>query len=368
MPRRKKPAAVPIEGPIPCTPLTAAQAQALVETEPEYVRPAGDILAAGAIPPSRTFPEIARAGKARGSTTAATINRGLAVRRADRLIRTSREAWLTRATELARPVFDSLALPLPDVRVSVGPLRFTSKGSLAGCCYPTAASDKVPEVVVSLWHRAEAVDVFGTLVHELIHAAGVRNHYGRFQRRAQSLGLVTASGKWLDAGWDGLKVDALPPWAQSALETLGAWPVGQVNPVMKPKQRTRMIKVSCVQCDIVWRTVAKNLPPMCCPDAAARRKSSRFTGQRNRNRRKVSNRKGVEPASTLPPEWDGPRCPTCARPYFGGHRRPFRCALCDPATWSEWMRKWRLMLHRHPLDPAHVRPFDPSAAFGQKGD
>lgn len=76
----------------------------------------------------------------------------------------------------------------------------------------------------------------------------------------------------------------------------------------------------------------------------------------------MSNRRGVELASTTPPPWDGPWCYQCQRPVL----RRGVCYTCSPAEVrirhdAAVAEKWT----RHPLAPENLPPFDPEAASGR---
>lgn len=204
-------------------------------------------------------------------TKAAVVNARLAARRANRALHLSRDAWIARAVEQVRAPLRTLGRPLPPVvRFGVGPLLHSARSHVAGCCHPPeVSSEGAVELTLSLWHDPAPQAVLGTIAHELIHAAGIKNHYADFARTARGLGLRPVEGdkgKWASAGFESVETASLPQWARAALDVLGAWPVERLSPVMKTrKQATRMIKVTCSQCDVVWRTVRRHLPPVCCP-------------------------------------------------------------------------------------------------------
>ena len=176
----------------------------------------------------------------------------------------TREAWVIEAVALVRPTLATLAgIEVPDVRISFGDM---GKRTAARCYAKSCTADAVHEVAISLRHRPEPIEVLGSLAHELIHASGLLNHHRNFQRAAKDIGLVTA-GKWLDAGLDGVSVDDAPAWARSIGRRLGAWPAPALNPADRPKrQTTRMVRVSCEACAVVWRAARVHLADgVTCP-------------------------------------------------------------------------------------------------------
>ena len=165
----------------------------------------------------------------------------------------TREQWLSSAVYRLRPVLHERAgLTVPTVRVSCGDLGKTT----LGMCYSKASvSDGVPEISVSLRHETDPRELLGTVVHELIHAAGIMNHYRNFGRAARSAGLVGGpSTKWPRDPAE------LPDYVAPMLKRLGPWPAPAVRISKRTRpQGTRMLRVSCTDCPIIWRTTATHL-------------------------------------------------------------------------------------------------------------
>lgn len=179
----------------------------------------------------------------------------------------NREAWLQRAIELVRPWFTDLGHTMPPLQVSVG---FTSKGArshrIGECWSPTAANGHVTIFV----HPAlkDPIDVLGVLIHELVHAAvGVEHKHGYpFRRVALAVGLcgkMTATS--ITAELDQrLRSEVLPQ--------LGHYPHESLNSRTTstgPKQKARMLKVSCltdgytVRLTRMWLDRGAPICPMC---------------------------------------------------------------------------------------------------------
>jgi hypothetical protein len=106
----------------------------------------------------------------------------------------TREEWLLRLADALRPSFQSVAHPLPDqLRVTCG---WPSQAALArihrsiGECWPPAAgADRTVEIFISPC-LGSAIEASETLVHELIHAVGVKGHRKSFSTIARTVGLM----------------------------------------------------------------------------------------------------------------------------------------------------------------------------------
>jgi hypothetical protein len=158
----------------------------------------------------------------------------------------NREAWLAQLTDRLRPLFDQAGLPLPeDIYVSTG---WPSTGGLGrkkrivGEHWDGKASkDGRPHIFISPV-LADTLEVAGTLVHELIHAALPDAKHGpKFVAAMRKVGL---EGKPTDGG--NRPGETLTAQLQQLLEVLGPYPSAPLLPPAKLKpQTTRMLKVTC---------------------------------------------------------------------------------------------------------------------------
>lgn len=157
----------------------------------------------------------------------------------------SREDWLLAAVGHLTPMFEALDLDekvtVPAVRVSVGwPGGSGRKNSVIGQCWaPGAAADGTAQIFISpvLDDGARVLDV---LAHEMIHAID-RNesgHRGRFAKIAKAFGL---EGKMTAT----VAGDDLKERLTEVMEDLGEYPHAALNPGIRKKQGTRMLKVEC---------------------------------------------------------------------------------------------------------------------------
>lgn len=184
----------------------------------------------------------------------------------------NREQWLERMTERFRADFDSAGAPLPPVvKVTCG---FTSKGArsnrIGECWIPEASAANVPEILIHPG-RADSVEVGSILVHELVHAAGMRGHGQDFKRVALAVGLA---GKMTATKAS----DTLVSRLTAEIAELGEYPHAVLSGVNAKKQSTRMLKVECDGCGFIARTTAKWLDEIGAPHCACEYGQMRVSG------------------------------------------------------------------------------------------
>ena len=166
----------------------------------------------------------------------------------------TREEWFTEAVllidaQIFAPVMDGVIPDLP-YRVSCsfpgGPGK--KKGVVGQCWSPASSGDGTTEIFISPVED-RAVEVLDTLVHENDHrfVGNKHGHKAPFKRLALKVGL---EGKMTSthAG------EALREKLTELAEELGTYPHAKIVPGEgKKKQSTRMLKVSCPECDNVAR-------------------------------------------------------------------------------------------------------------------
>lgn len=179
----------------------------------------------------------------------------------------TREEWLQRFTEAARPHFKKAGHKLPKrVRCSIG---FPSKGkrsNVIGECWQTSATaDKVHEIFIRPSLQSDTSRIADVLTHELCHAAlpPQTGHGKPFKLLATSLGLTgkmtaTVAGE----GWHA--------WADPIIKELGKLPGARLGDEEliggRKKQTTRMLKLVCSECDWTCRTSKAHIhDDMLCP-------------------------------------------------------------------------------------------------------
>ena len=158
----------------------------------------------------------------------------------------NRETWLQAATSQLRPLFESAGMTLPDyIHLSIGfPSKMalsTKKRRIGECWSYNVSKDKNYHIFVSPL-LSDAVQVLGTLVHELVHAAVGCDcgHKGAFVRGAKAVGLT---GPWTATG----ETEELTAKLNDIINVIGPYPHGALTAAMlnRKKQPTRLIKVVC---------------------------------------------------------------------------------------------------------------------------
>lgn len=171
---------------------------------------------------------------------------------------TERETWLAAAAVLiAQDVFAPVNIPelKSRYRVSCGfPIGYRGSRSgkvvLGQAFDPAVSADGTHELFINPLLDAPG-DVLGVLVHELLHVhAGIQcGHRGEFARSARAVGLEGA----LTATVPGA---ALRKVLEGIAETLGPYPHAKVDPSLRKKQTTRLLKLHCGGCGWVARVSA----------------------------------------------------------------------------------------------------------------
>lgn len=187
-------------------------------------------------------------------------------------VKETREAWLDRAVAAMTPWIDELEEPgqMPPVHVSVGfpGGRANRKRTIGQCWASDASADGVGQIFISpVRGTPDTVNVLGTLLHEMVHAADdcKSGHRGSFARRAKALGFVaplTISDN---------RSDELNERLHDLAAELTLFPHAALGPSTrgseeKKKQESRMIKLTCPSDGYIVRTSRKWLdvgPPTC---------------------------------------------------------------------------------------------------------
>jgi hypothetical protein len=178
----------------------------------------------------------------------------------------TREEWLLKATDELKPAFLETGAEIPEkTRVTCGwPSHGgRAKKQVTGECWPAKKSgDGHFEIFISPT-LADPIDVLGTLVHELVHAAvGLdEGHKAAFRAAATALGL-TGKMTATEVG------EELKGRLHDLSAKLGAYPHAELDPSQKTTQSTRMLKIQCPACGWMARTSKKwmelGLPTCAC--------------------------------------------------------------------------------------------------------
>lgn len=166
----------------------------------------------------------------------------------------TREAWLQAAVVLLAPIFRGAGHPLPDRLIKVAcswPGVGSARKRIGECWSSKASAIGATEIFISPV-IADPVAALDILTHELCHAIDdcASGHRAAFVRVARVVGLEgkpTAT----HAG------DVLRLKLAHIAEELGTYPHATLSLAGRKKQTTRMVKVSCPDCDGVFRTTQK---------------------------------------------------------------------------------------------------------------
>lgn len=166
----------------------------------------------------------------------------------------TREEWLDKAVAKLEPLFLDIKQPLPPkVRVSCGwpsSKGLSSKNKVIGeCWHSDATADGIPQIFISPT-LTDPVKVLGVLVHELIHAMGIKGHKKDFRAVALLIGLegkmtATEPGKVLEGK------------LMKIAHFLGEYPHVELQGSIRPKQSTRLLKAWCTECGYTVRVTRK---------------------------------------------------------------------------------------------------------------
>lgn len=180
----------------------------------------------------------------------------------------TREEWLQAGVDELRPEFAAHSLALPSlIRTACGFTSAGRRGRVIGECWSSKASaDAATEILISPT-LDDGREVLAVLIHELIHAHGIKGHGKRFGAAAAAMDLTgpnksTVAGPGFDARFGAI------------LGFLGAYPHAKLLlGSQKPKQGTRMLKAACPSCGYTIRLTQKwaslGLPTCICGDQIA---------------------------------------------------------------------------------------------------
>ncbi len=177
----------------------------------------------------------------------------------------NREEWLTKAIKkFETDLFKAHGYKVPKVKVSVGlPYGRGSKKAVAQHWIPAASADGLGSIFISPTVD-DGVEVLGTLIHEMCHAA-VGNECGHgkiFKKCALAVGL---EGKMKSTTSSKELVSSI----KKLIKDIGPYPHARLDLGQRPtkKQTTRMLKLQCIGCGFVCRaTITKIIevgPPLC---------------------------------------------------------------------------------------------------------
>lgn len=162
----------------------------------------------------------------------------------------ARQAWLESGLKALRPWFLEHGYTVPlEVRVSIGfPRGSHGKGTAIGQCWDKSASkDKHNEIFISP-ALFESVKILGVMCHELVHATvGLEHgHKSAFKQCALAVGL---DGKMTAT----TEAEIFVAFGKDFVKDFGEYPAAPLNPNMRKKQSTRLLKCECEECGYIAR-------------------------------------------------------------------------------------------------------------------
>ena len=173
----------------------------------------------------------------------------------------TREQWLRDAVDLLAPSVERAAdANLPPVHVSIG---FPSRGAtsrarrrIGECWNASAVADGKPSILISPT-LSDPIDILGTLVHELIHAALPKaGHRAPFRRAADRLGL---EGKPTATTVGAILRVQLGHIA----EKLGPLPHAAITPAMQYKKQGTRLRLWECPCGVKVRVASDDFQATC---------------------------------------------------------------------------------------------------------
>lgn len=165
----------------------------------------------------------------------------------------ARQNWLEAAKKTIAAGFVSMGYEVPaNIRVSIGIPKQRGKGKAIGQCWAaTCTSDNHFEIFVSPVLQTSH-EVFGTLVHEMVHAVVglAAGHKGEFKTCALKMGL---EGKMTSTTM-GSQLTGFCDWFTNYN---GHYPAGGLIMQTVKKQATYLLKCECPDCGYTARVTQK---------------------------------------------------------------------------------------------------------------
>jgi len=184
-------------------------------------------------------------------------------------IYTDREQWLNAAIILLINELFTLAGVQPAeweskrYAVSCGfPIGYrgsrTGKVTLGQAFDPATSSNGTAEMFINPI-MDDVIEVLLVLLHEMVHVlvGNHEGHKGRFAVVAKAMGLTTPLTALMSAEGKYNATEELIAKIREIAEILGEYPHSKVDPQMRKKQGTRMLKISCTDCGFTARASAK---------------------------------------------------------------------------------------------------------------
>ena len=180
----------------------------------------------------------------------------------NKLFNGTREEYLQKAKdELNDRVFKQAGYEIPEVKISCSWALGTAETNkkVLGQCVPRSWSKANINEIMIVPTVDDSEEVIDTLAHELVHAVDdcKSKHGAGFKKICLAVGLNGSSQMTYACAGDELKQTI-----KEIVEDIGLYPHNELNINQRKKQTTRMIKVSCTECEFSYRTSRKNIESM----------------------------------------------------------------------------------------------------------
>ena len=176
-----------------------------------------------------------------------------------KLFNGTREEYLQKAKdELNSRVFKQAGYEIPEVKISCSWALGTAvkNKKTLGQCVPRSWSKANINEIMIVPTVDDSVEVIDTLAHELVHAIDdcQSGHGAGFKKICLAVGLNGASKMTQACAGEELKATI-----KDIVKDIGLYPHNELKINQRKKQTTRMLKVSCTECDFSYRTSRKNI-------------------------------------------------------------------------------------------------------------
>ena len=180
----------------------------------------------------------------------------------NKLFNGTREEYLQKAKEeLNDRVFKQAGYEIPEVKISCSWALGTADKNkkTLGQCVPRSWSKANINEIMIMPTVDDSEKVIDTLAHELVHAVddNKSGHGAGFRKICLAVGLNGSSQMRHACAGDELKQTI-----SEIVKDIGLYPHSELQIHKRKKQSTRMLKVSCTECNFSYRTSRKNIGMM----------------------------------------------------------------------------------------------------------
>ena len=180
----------------------------------------------------------------------------------NKLFNGTREEYLQKAKdELNNRVFKQAGYEIPELKISCSWALGTADKNkkTLGQCVPRSWSKANINEIMIMPTVDDSEKVIDILAHELVHAVddNKSGHGAGFRKICLAVGLNGSSQmRYACAG------DELKQTITEIVKDIGLYPHSELQIHKRKRQSTRMLKVSCTECNFSYRTSRKNIAMM----------------------------------------------------------------------------------------------------------